>query len=153
MARLATVEENFGNSPKSRNKILDTGTGKYIQPPPGIQIAPVWDGKTKIPEGYAAITIELGSTASELSPVFSTVDTHRIMILRNSKRLVPISHVYALMDCVETRYTQAEIGMPMIERQVRRFHITVHKIEKSAGMDLKGRLEASQKDINAIEIM
>ena len=132
--------------PDMKDSFFDPGTGKYMKYYAPFAIAPLWEKGDSVPEGHCVVEIAIGNNAEDVTPVASCVDSNKILIPRNSYRVIPKQHYYALMDCREDRYIQPIFGARMEHRSSLRFPVTLIKEGSSQGQFIEAETEKREEE-------
>jgi|19_taG_2_1085344.scaffolds.fasta_scaffold50982_1 hypothetical protein len=127
----------------------DSGLKKMVQMVSGRPIAPEPEEAdfSDVPPGYCVVNISFGQTENDMGPVPMCVADWRILVPRGSNRIISLQHLECLKDSVETEWTQPVFGEKMFPREVKCYPyelVFVHR-DNSVGMDLKGIIEANEK--------
>jgi hypothetical protein len=115
----------------------------------GMELAQEVDVKTQPPAGHAVVQLEVGMESWNNHPVPVTVDAHTIIVPRGRPVLLPIQHVNALSDAVQTRYYQPSLMQKFVARHGRRFEFRVIRWPKGYN---KAELENAVERHEVIEL-
>jgi len=123
------------------NAYFDKGSGKYIQLQGTSQVAVEYDPKkhSSLPDGFGVINVDLDPEDS--APVSVTVRDWKILVPRNSNRVVPLSHIRVLDDAVTTKYNQPVFGQQLVAIPSKRFNFRVIKWPKAGGKIIQTDLD------------
>ncbi len=134
--------------PKLDNSYLDSGSGKVIQISGRDQIAMEYDAKAMkdVPPGYCVVNIHQGSEPHQQAPVQVTYFDWSIKIPRGSDRVIPLSHVEILNNCVETTYRQPVYGEELVATPTKRYPFTVKKWPEAGALNIDPALIQDAKD-------
>ena len=110
---------------------VPAGEGRWVVLSGGAKMAMEYKKGDPVPEGHAIINIDYGNDMSEMGPVPVTYGEYTLMIPRGSDRIVPLSHVNVLSDCVITEYFQRDMSSQLTGKSSRRFPFTVKKWPKT----------------------
>ena len=136
------------NLPKQNlnSAYVPAGDGKWVVLTGGAKMAAEWKKGDEVPEGFAVVHIDYGSDMTEMGPVPLTYGEWTIMVPRGSDRVIPLSHLNVLSDCVITEYFQRDMSSQLTPKHNRRFPFTVKAWpktgDKEAG-DITGKSEIS----------
>lgn len=115
----------------------------------GMELAKEVDLKTQPPAGHAVVMMEIGMESWDSHPVPVTVDAHTIIVPRGKPVLLPIQHVNALSDSVQTKYYQPNLMQKFVARHGRRFEFRVIRWPKGYN---KAELDGSVERHEIIEL-
>ena len=110
---------------------VPAGEGKWVVLTGGSKMATEWEKGDEVPEGFAVINVEHGRDMTEMGPVPVTYGEWTLLIPRGSNRIVPLSHVNVLSDCVTTEYFQRDMSSQLTARHNRRFPFNVVRWPKT----------------------
>ena len=79
--------------------------------------------------------------AEDSAPVSVTVRDWKILIPRNSNRVVPLTHIRVLDDAVTTKYNQPVFGQQLVAIPSKRFKFQVIKWPKAGGKIIQTDLD------------
>ena len=141
-----------GAGDKIHGSYQKIGESAYTILQDGMHMAPEFTKGDRLPEGYCVINIEFGEQLADSGPVPVTVDDWTIVIPRGTNRAVPLEHVNALNDAVQTQYYQANLMTQLIPRHNRRFNFQVVRWPKAGGTQLKANLEDAMERHEIIDV-
>tara|TARA_R110002020_G_scaffold110708_2_gene255756 strand:- start:9437 stop:9943 length:507 start_codon:yes stop_codon:yes gene_type:complete len=110
---------------------VPAGEGKWVVLNGGAKMAAEWKKGDEVPAGFAVINVEHGRDMTDMGPVPVTYGEWTLVIPRGSNRIVPLSHVNVLSDCITTEYFQKDMSSQLTGRHSRRFPFTVVKWPKT----------------------
>ena len=131
---------------------VPAGEGRWVVLTSGAKMAAEYQKGDPVPEGDAIINIDYGNDMTEMGPVPVTYGEFTLMIPRGSDRVVPLSHVNVLSDCVITEYFQRDMSSQLSGKSKRRFPFTVKKCPKTGdkeGVEISAKpseIQVSQLD-------